>query len=110
MHLFPLTFSKTSNYTLPKSIHRALPGDFEGQGDRLREVQHLRQHERLELVPGLQVSRLEFPDANQKAKVLIPHGFRRIDDDQGKSYELGQSVVIGVRGILSAWMKQAEKV
>ena len=36
--------------------------------------------------------------------------YKRIDDDQGKSYELGQSVVIGVRGILSAWMRQAEKV
>ncbi|XP_018908570.1 probable phosphorylase b kinase regulatory subunit beta isoform X2 [Bemisia tabaci] len=33
--------------------------------------------------------------------------YRRIDDDRGKSYELGQSAVKCMRGILECWMKQA---
>lgn len=36
--------------------------------------------------------------------------FRRIDDDRGKSYELGQSTVKCMRGILSCWIKQAQRV
>ncbi|XP_050295730.1 probable phosphorylase b kinase regulatory subunit beta isoform X2 [Anthonomus grandis grandis] len=36
--------------------------------------------------------------------------YRRIDDDRGKSYELGQSTVKCMRGILECWMKQAYRV
>ncbi|CAH1131091.1 unnamed protein product [Ceutorhynchus assimilis] len=36
--------------------------------------------------------------------------YRRIDDDRGKSYELGQSTVKCMRGILECWMKQAFRV
>ena len=36
--------------------------------------------------------------------------FRRIDDDKGKTYELGQSAVKCMRGILACWLKQADKV
>lgn len=36
--------------------------------------------------------------------------FRRIDDDRGKSYELGQSAVKCMRGILECWIKQAARV
>lgn len=34
---------------------------------------------------------------------------RRIDDDRGKAYELGQSAVKCMRGILFCWMRQAEE-
>ncbi|CAG9854630.1 unnamed protein product [Phyllotreta striolata] len=36
--------------------------------------------------------------------------YRRIDDDRGKSYELGQSAVKCMRGILECWVKQARKI
>ncbi|XP_037042140.1 probable phosphorylase b kinase regulatory subunit beta isoform X2 [Bradysia coprophila] len=36
--------------------------------------------------------------------------YRRIDDDRGKSYELGQSTVKCMRGILECWIKQAHRV
>ncbi|XP_065353861.1 probable phosphorylase b kinase regulatory subunit beta isoform X1 [Cloeon dipterum] len=36
--------------------------------------------------------------------------YRRIDDDRGKSYELGQSAVKCMRGILVCWIKQASRV
>ena len=36
--------------------------------------------------------------------------YRRIDDDRGKSYELGQSTVKCMRGILQAWIRQANRV
>ncbi|KAL9924471.1 probable phosphorylase b kinase regulatory subunit beta isoform X1 [Glossina fuscipes] len=36
--------------------------------------------------------------------------YRRIDDDRGKSYELGQSTVKCMRGILQCWIKQACRV
>ncbi|XP_055382717.1 probable phosphorylase b kinase regulatory subunit beta isoform X2 [Condylostylus longicornis] len=36
--------------------------------------------------------------------------YRRIDDDRGKSYELGQSAVKCMRGILECWIKQAGRV
>lgn len=36
--------------------------------------------------------------------------YRRIDDDRGKSYELGQSTVKCMRGILECWVKQASRV
>ncbi|XP_060518432.1 probable phosphorylase b kinase regulatory subunit beta [Cylas formicarius] len=36
--------------------------------------------------------------------------YRRIDDDRGKSYELGQSTVKCMRGILECWMKQSLRV
>lgn len=35
---------------------------------------------------------------------------RRIDDDRGKAYELGQSCVKCMRGILTCWMRQTENV
>lgn len=36
--------------------------------------------------------------------------YRRIDDDRGKSYELGQSTVKCMRGILESWIRQADKI
>ncbi|XP_017774293.1 PREDICTED: probable phosphorylase b kinase regulatory subunit beta isoform X2 [Nicrophorus vespilloides] len=36
--------------------------------------------------------------------------YRRIDDDRGKSYELGQSAVKCMRGILECWIKQANRI
>lgn len=36
--------------------------------------------------------------------------YRRIDDDRGKSYELGQCTVKCMRGILECWIKQADRV
>jgi len=36
--------------------------------------------------------------------------YKRIDDDRGKSYELGQSCVFCMRGILKCWMKQSNKL
>ncbi|KAH9639892.1 hypothetical protein HF086_015743 [Spodoptera exigua] len=36
--------------------------------------------------------------------------YRRIDDDRGKSYELGQSTVKCMRGILECWVKQSARV
>ncbi|XP_047741057.1 probable phosphorylase b kinase regulatory subunit beta isoform X3 [Hyalella azteca] len=36
--------------------------------------------------------------------------YRRIDDDHGKAYELGGSCVKCMRGILSCWMRQSERV
>lgn len=36
--------------------------------------------------------------------------YRRIDDDRGKSHELGQSAVKCMRGILECWIKQAYRV
>ncbi|XP_055949227.1 probable phosphorylase b kinase regulatory subunit beta isoform X2 [Argiope bruennichi] len=35
--------------------------------------------------------------------------YKRIDDDRGKAYELGQSAVKCMRGILFCWMRQAEE-
>lgn len=36
--------------------------------------------------------------------------YRRIDDDRGKSYELGQSAVKCMRGILTCWIKQSVRI
>uniref|UniRef100_A0A1B6FN58 Phosphorylase b kinase regulatory subunit n=1 Tax=Cuerna arida TaxID=1464854 RepID=A0A1B6FN58_9HEMI len=36
--------------------------------------------------------------------------YRRIDDDRGKSYELGQSAVKCMRGVLECWIKQAPHI
>ncbi|XP_069948194.1 probable phosphorylase b kinase regulatory subunit beta isoform X3 [Cherax quadricarinatus] len=36
--------------------------------------------------------------------------YRRIDDDRGKAYELGQSCVKCMRGILTCWMRQTNLV
>ncbi|XP_019886052.1 probable phosphorylase b kinase regulatory subunit beta isoform X3 [Ooceraea biroi] len=36
--------------------------------------------------------------------------YRRIDDDRGKSYELGQSAIKCMRGILECWMKQSSRI
>ncbi|GBP87004.1 Probable phosphorylase b kinase regulatory subunit beta [Eumeta japonica] len=41
---------------------------------------------------------------------ITSHRHRRIDDDRGKSYELGQSTVKCMRGILECWVKQAPRV
>ncbi|KAG1714606.1 putative phosphorylase b kinase regulatory subunit beta [Nymphon striatum] len=38
----------------------------------------------------------------------LHQAYRRIDDDRGKSMELGQSVVKCMRGILFCWMKQSK--
>lgn len=38
------------------------------------------------------------------------HSCRRIDDDRGKSHELGQSTVKCMRGILQCWIRQAPRV
>lgn len=35
--------------------------------------------------------------------------YRRIDDDRGKSHELGQSAVKTMRGILECWIRQATR-
>ena len=35
---------------------------------------------------------------------------KRVDNDQGKAHDLGQSVVKCMRGILFAWMRQSERV
>ncbi|BET00920.1 Phosphorylase B kinase [Nesidiocoris tenuis] len=40
----------------------------------------------------------------------LHQSYRRIDDDRGKSYELGQSAVKCMRGILQCWIKQAIRV
>ncbi|XP_015515633.1 probable phosphorylase b kinase regulatory subunit beta isoform X1 [Neodiprion pinetum] len=36
--------------------------------------------------------------------------YRRIDDDRGKSYELGQSAIKCMRGILECWIKQSSRI
>ncbi|KAF2352247.1 Glycoside hydrolase family 15/Phosphorylase b kinase regulatory chain family [Trinorchestia longiramus] len=36
--------------------------------------------------------------------------YRRIDDDHGKAYELGGSCIKCMRGILSCWMRQSDRV
>ncbi|XP_066584416.1 probable phosphorylase b kinase regulatory subunit beta isoform X2 [Prorops nasuta] len=36
--------------------------------------------------------------------------YRRIDDDRGKSYELGQSAIKCMRGILECWIKQSARI
>ncbi|XP_012280936.1 probable phosphorylase b kinase regulatory subunit beta isoform X3 [Orussus abietinus] len=36
--------------------------------------------------------------------------YRRIDDDRGKSYELGQSAIKCMRGILECWVKQSSRI
>ncbi|XP_049964722.1 probable phosphorylase b kinase regulatory subunit beta isoform X1 [Schistocerca serialis cubense] len=36
--------------------------------------------------------------------------YRRIDDDRGKSHELGQSAVKCMRGILECWIKQSHRI
>eukprot|EP00094_Tigriopus_californicus_P001874 TCALIF_01806-PB protein Name:"Similar to CG8475 Probable phosphorylase b kinase regulatory subunit beta (Drosophila melanogaster)" AED:0.09 eAED:0.09 QI:765/1/1/1/0.81/0.82/17/82/1165 len=36
--------------------------------------------------------------------------YKRIDDDRGKTYELGQTCVLCLRGILSCWMRQSKRL
>ena len=36
--------------------------------------------------------------------------YNRMDDDRGKSYELGQTCVFGMRGILACWIKQSHRL
>ena len=38
---------------------------------------------------------------------MSPQAYRRLDDDRGKSHELGQSVVACMRGILHSWLRQS---
>ena len=38
------------------------------------------------------------------------NSYRRIDDDRGKAYELGQSCVKCLRGILTCWMRQTDRI
>ncbi|XP_046550516.1 LOW QUALITY PROTEIN: phosphorylase b kinase regulatory subunit beta-like [Haliotis rubra] len=40
----------------------------------------------------------------------LSQAYRRIDDDQGKTHELGQIAVKCMRGILFCWIRQADKV
>lgn len=40
----------------------------------------------------------------------LQQAYRRIDDDRGKSYELGQSAVKCMRGILECWIKQCKLI
>ncbi|GAB1864735.1 Phosphorylase b kinase regulatory subunit [Camponotus japonicus] len=40
----------------------------------------------------------------------LHQAYRRIDDDRGKSYELGQSAIKCMRGILECWIKQSSRV
>ena len=37
-------------------------------------------------------------------------GYKRLDDNRGKAYELGQSAVCCMRGILATWMRQSEQL
>ncbi|XP_064610521.1 phosphorylase b kinase regulatory subunit beta-like [Liolophura sinensis] len=39
----------------------------------------------------------------------LSQAYRRIDDDQGRTYELSQSAVKCMRGILFCWLRQADK-
>ena len=45
-------------------------------------------------------------------ELILDHfqAYKRLDDDRGKCYELGQSVVAGMRGVLAAWMKQSQQL
>lgn len=36
--------------------------------------------------------------------------YKRLDDNQGKAFELGQSTVMGLQGVLRCWMRQSGKV
>ena len=36
--------------------------------------------------------------------------YKHLDDDRGRRYELGQSAVAGMRGVLLAWMRQSEQL
>lgn len=49
---------------------------------------------------------MAFVDVNVNLSVFS----RRIDDDRGKSYELGQSTVKCMRGILECWVRQAKRI
>jgi len=40
----------------------------------------------------------------------VYQAYRRMDDDGGKAYELGQSSVLCMRGILACWMRQSRKL
>jgi len=40
----------------------------------------------------------------------LNQAYRRLDDDRGKSHELGQSVVACMRGILHSWLRQSRKL
>ena len=40
----------------------------------------------------------------------LHQAYKNIDDDQGKCYELGQSTVLSLQGILSCWMRQSDRL
>ena len=44
------------------------------------------------------------------ATFALHQAYKRIDNDQGKCYELGQSTVLSLQGILSCWMRQSAKI
>lgn len=51
-----------------------------------------------------------FPYISHLSNVFSKLIFRRIDDDRGKSYELGQAAVKCMRGILKCWIRLAPKI
>jgi phosphorylase kinase alpha/beta subunit len=62
----------------------------------------------MELIPSIQVRKYFI-----FTFFLLPNLldlYRRIDDDRGKSHELGQSAVKCMRGILECWIRQADRV
>lgn len=40
----------------------------------------------------------------------LHQAYKKINNDQGKCYELGQSTVLGLQGILSCWMRQSNRL
>ena len=44
------------------------------------------------------------------ATFALHQAYKKIDNDQGKCYELGQSTVLSLQGILSCWMRQSAKI
>ena len=44
------------------------------------------------------------------ATLSLHQAYKKVNNDQGKSYELAQSTVLGLQGILSCWMRQADRL
>ena len=40
----------------------------------------------------------------------LSQAYKKYDDDKGKTYELSQSTVLGLQGILGCWMRQASNL
>ena len=62
----------------------------------------------MELVSSLSVNRYKTARSNFNFNTIFLYS--RIDDDRGKSYEVGQSAVKCFRGILRCWLQVADKV